>query len=158
MATVKLLHNPISWRFLGFIILALTCLAVISGHDNSLLPKKNSYILHAQFQSVEGLEIGSKVTLGGIEVGKITHLEINESEGYNYNIQVSFYIDDSIVLSQDASATITGNNIFGGKHLRLTQGGFPINLQAGDNILYVSSAVNFLQLLHNLITRAEGTN
>ncbi len=152
MATVKLLQNQMSQKILGAIIIGLTLLSLLIGYNNNILNiDKNHYQLKAKFQSVEGLSVGSPITLSGIKVGKIETINLQQ----DYKVMVAFSLNNDIILSQDSSATITSNNIFGAKHLRLTQGGSFLELQNNDEILYTASAVDFLQLLQSLITRAE---
>ena len=155
MATVKYLQNPKAQQCLGIIILCIAILSLLIGYNNNIINiKTNDYQLKASFKSIEGLQVGSPVTLSGIKVGKIEAITLQQNET-DYKVMLSLALNNSIRLSQDASANITSNNIFGKKHLRLTQGGSFLELQNNDEILYTASSVDFLQLLETLIHRAE---
>tara|TARA_B100001057_G_scaffold155657_1_gene155916 strand:- start:262 stop:717 length:456 start_codon:yes stop_codon:yes gene_type:complete len=109
---------------------------------------KDKFFFTSYFNYTEGLEIGSDVVLAGIDVGKVTNLELQDD-----GVLVSGSINNEYAIPSDSILIIRSNGIFGKKSL-LIEPGFGDNIQ--DNYYEFSrtkdsySVDMFLRYLNNL--------
>ena len=96
---------------------------------------KREYGVSVTFDSVGGLKKGDKVSLGGMEVGRVEKL--SQSEG---KIQVNLLINDDNRIPRDSVIKLEDVGLLGGKRVDIYWGnpaaGF---IQAGDQLLGVTS-------------------
>ena len=109
---------------------------------------QDKFSFTSYFNYTEGLEIGSDVVLAGIDVGKVTGLELQDD-----GVLVSGSINNEYAIPSDSILIIRSNGIFGKKSL-LIEPGFGDNIQ--DNYYEFSrtkdsySVDMFLRYLNNL--------
>ncbi len=85
----------------------------------------------ALFRNVSGLEAGNFVRIGGVEVGKVKRISIQDDG----TAVVGFRADNSVVLTQGSRAVIRYQNLIGGRYLALEEGpGGTGQLKPGDTI------------------------
>lgn len=96
---------------------------------------KREYGISVTFDSVGGLKKGDKVSLGGMEVGRVEKL--SQSEG---KIRVDLLINDSNQIPRDSAIKLKDVGLLGGKRVDIHWGnpatGF---IQEGDQLLGVTS-------------------
>ena len=78
---------------------------------------KDKLFFTSYFNYTEGLEIGSDVVLAGVEVGKVTDLELR-----NDGVLVSGSINNEYAIPSDSILIIRSNGIFGKKSLLIEPG------------------------------------
>ena len=109
---------------------------------------EDKFFFTSYFNYTEGLEIGSDVVLAGVEVGKVTDLELR-----NDGVLVSGSINNEYAIPSDSILIIRSNGIFGKKSL-LIEPGFGDIIQ--DNYYEFTSTKDsysvdmFLRYLNNL--------
>ncbi|CAN3130341.1 virulence factor Mce family protein [Mycobacterium sp. smrl_JER01] len=85
----------------------------------------------AEFINVTGLETNDFVRIAGVEVGKVSRVEIQPDT----TALVEFTADDSVVLTQGNRAVIRYDDLIGGRYLALEEGaGGTERLQPGETI------------------------
>ncbi|HTM85970.1 MAG TPA: MCE family protein [Mycobacterium sp.] len=85
----------------------------------------------AIFTNVTSLESGQFVRIGGVEVGKVKNITIQDDA----TALVEFSADPSVVLTQGSRAVIRYDDLIGGRYLALEEGaGGTAALRAGDTI------------------------
>lgn len=107
---------------------------------------KETYLLQARFSNVGGLNVGSMVLLGGVQIGRVEALRIEPSD---YSAIVTLRLLSSIPLPADTIASIRTNGLIGDKFVALSPGADDQTLQPGDLITDTESAVD----LESLISR-----
>ena len=118
------------------LLLAMGALFALGGQSN-FFSKKVRFSSH--FTSVEGLAVGARVVLGGVAVGTIDAIHLDEE---NRNILVRFSIgkDGATWVRADSSVEIATQGVLGDKYLVLHGGSInepPIS--PGADIPYVAS-------------------
>ena len=109
---------------------------------------QDKFFFTSYFNYTEGLEIGSDVVLAGIDVGKVTDLELKDD-----GVLVSGSINNEYAIPSDSILIIRSNGIFGKKSL-LIEPGFGDIIQ--DNYYEFTSSKDsysvdmFLRYLNNL--------
>ena len=134
---------------LGAVVVLVAALFVTFVFSVSDTGSVNGYELVARFDSVEGLDVGSDVRLGGIKVGQVVSQELDP---VTYLAVVRIGISEGIRLPIDSSLQVTSEGLFGGRYMAIVPGADDALLQPGDEIRYTQSAVNIEQLLGRFAT------
>ena len=126
------------------IIATLVCIAVA----NSIVNKNTSskrYTLYATFDNIEGINVYSKIKVGGVEVGEVSNVKIND----RYKIVLSLKINEDCKIPVDSMIKITTSGIIGSKYLKIDMGGEDEFLSAGDYFEFTQSTMD----LEDMITK-----
>ncbi|HUA76182.1 MAG TPA: outer membrane lipid asymmetry maintenance protein MlaD [Acetobacteraceae bacterium] len=111
------------------------------------------YPLHATFNSVSGLPVGSDVKISGVKVGSVT-AESLDPETFLAN--VTFTVANDIKLPKDTSASVLSEGLLGGDYLSLDPGGDAAMLAPGGRIAVTQSAINIESLIGKFIFGSAG--
>ena len=80
---------------------------------------RDYYTLTAYFENVEGVNIGTKVKIGGIDIGSVNKIFIDE----NYRPTLELKINKDIKLPIDSNLKVSTSGLIGGKYLKVLVGG-----------------------------------
>jgi phospholipid/cholesterol/gamma-HCH transport system substrate-binding protein len=106
------------------------------------------YPLHAVFDNIAGLPVGSDVRVAGVKVGSVTAASIDPQ---TYQANVTLTVRDDIRVPKDSSAEITSESLLGGKYVALSPGGDATMLQPGQTIAITQGSISIEQLLGKYI-------
>jgi phospholipid/cholesterol/gamma-HCH transport system substrate-binding protein len=81
--------------------------------------EKDFYTLYATFANVEGVNVYSKVKIGGLEVGEVESLIIDD----NYRVLLKLKIKRGVQVPIDSNIKISTSGVIGSKYLKLEIGG-----------------------------------
>lgn len=124
--------------------------AIYAGQASDLsLRGPETYPLSASFRSVEGVEIGSDVRLGGVRIGTVTGLALNAD---TYRADMALRIDRAIALPEDSSIAISSEGLLGGTFVEIVPGGSPFMLEPGGEIEDTQGALSLLGLLAKFVS------
>ena len=132
---------------LGAVVL-LTAIGFLTLGMQSINSQKDGYNISLIFGSTTGLKNGDDVKISGINVGKITKLELNQED---YNAKVDIIINNNIKIPDDSSAKITSSSLLGGNFLDIIPGSSEKNLGPSDIIYDTTDPVNFTDMLGKVI-------
>lgn len=113
------------------------------------------YLLHANFDRIDGLGIGSDVRIAGVKVGSVSSTEVDTQ---SYQAKVAFTVAGDVKLPKDSSAAVTSDGLLGGKYLSLDPGGDTKMLEPGGNVTITQSSVSLEQLLGKFIFSVGNLN
>lgn len=102
------------------------------------------YKVTAEFDNIEGINIGTDVRMAGIKIGTVIDQKLNPE---NFQAQVVLMIDRAIPLAEDTSAKITAEGLLGGKFIALDPGGAEEKIADGGIISYTQGAVDIWSLI-----------
>lgn len=108
----------------------------------------SGYDLSANFDHIDGLNVGSDVRMAGVKVGTVTAEHIDPK---TFEAVVDFTVRDDIKLPKDSAAIITSESLLGGKYVSLQPGGDDVTLQPGQRITITQGAVSLEELLGKFI-------
>ncbi len=111
------------------------------------------YTLHARFDRIDGLTIGSDVRVAGVKVGSVARAEIDPQ---TYQAKVDFTVTGGLKLPKDSSAAITSDGLLGGKYISLEPGGADAMLDNGATVTLTQSSVSIEQLMGKFIFGSVG--
>lgn len=108
-------------RYVGFFIIAAVILAVAAfvfiSKGQKWFAKRNAYTV--VFAKVQGLKLGTAVTVSGMEVGRVESLRLNRKSKVELTVQVLDEYRD--IIRTDSQATIA-STLLGGKSVEITVG------------------------------------
>ena len=106
------------------------------------------YYLEAQFESVTGLKVGSRVELAGVPVGKVETIAL---EPKRQMAHVRMKIQGQVELTDDVIASVKTAGLIGDKYIKLLPGGSDVALQNGDIITETESALDLEELISKYV-------
>lgn len=104
--------------------------------------------LHAKFDRIDGLAVGSDVRLAGVKVGSVSATRIDPA---TYQAVVTMSVQPGLRLPRDSSAEISSEGLLGGKSIAIVPGGEEAMLANGGEFAITQSAVSLEQLLGKFI-------
>ena len=100
----------------------------------------------ADFPSSGGLKNGSSIEIAGVEVGRVTAIQLA-----NYQAHVIMSIRNGIKLTEDSIASIKTKGLIGEKFVRISPGGSDKLIPPNGRIREVEAPVDFEELLSKYI-------
>lgn len=104
--------------------------------------------LHAKFDRIDGLAVGSDVRLAGVKVGSVTATRIDPA---TFQAIVTMSIQPGLKLPRDSSAEVSSEGLLGGKSIAIVPGGDEALLTDGGEFAITQSSVSLEQLLGKFI-------
>lgn len=87
---------------------------------------EDTYEMQGVFSDASGLRVDDDVKLAGVEVGRVTDIEVDRASG---NVRVIWVIDQGVDIGEDAGAEIALASLLGAKHIRI------LDPMAGDRLM-----------------------
>ncbi len=104
-----------------FVLIGLICLGYLTVKLGKMeILGNNTYTVEAQFSSVQGLRNGANVEISGVQVGRVSAIELDTE---TYTAKISMKINNTVALSEDTMAAIKTSGLIGDKFVELTPGG-----------------------------------
>jgi phospholipid/cholesterol/gamma-HCH transport system substrate-binding protein len=124
------------WRLAIFMVLcSFAIFAIFAIFSQLRFGTEETY--RAEFANVSGLENGQFVRIAGVEVGKVTSIEVQPDN----TVVVGFTADPTVVLTNGTRAVIRYNDLIGGRYLALEEGpGDAKKLKPGDTIALANTS------------------
>ena len=91
---------------MGAVVLLIAGFFLIFAYNSSDLRPVSGYQVTARFNSVEGLQEGSDVRIGGVKVGSVTRQRLDPE---TFQAVVTMTLMKSVRLPTDSIASITGD-------------------------------------------------
>ena len=115
--------------------------------------KAGGYQLTAEFDNIEGVNIGTDIRMAGIKIGTVTAQSLNPE---NYQALVTMSISPTVKLTDDTSAKVTSEGLLGSKFIALEAGGSDTQLAEGGVIAYTQGAVDIWSLISQAMFDKSG--
>ena len=103
--------------------------------------------MYATYNKADGINIGSEVRLAGIEVGRVSDVQLDEF----YRVFATLALKPNLQLPVDSAAIIETDGIVGGKYIELLPGGELDIMQNGDSFMYTQDVLLLDELLERFI-------
>lgn len=136
-----------------FVVLGMASLLMLAlqvSGLSSFYTNDNGYKLTAIFQNIGGLKVRSKVTLGGVKIGRVTAIVLQQNEYKEYQPVVEMTISSTVKnLPKDSTAKILTAGLLGDNYIGIEPGHDDKFLENGDMITLTSQAL----LLEELISK-----
>lgn len=113
---MKLERNPVQVGIIGLTVATMTVIATLQYDQLQFLSGGTHY--SAYFADAGGLLKGDTVMLAGVDVGKVSDVELDDQK-----VLITFSIEDGIALGDATEANIKTNTVLGRKSLAVTPRG-----------------------------------
>lgn len=133
----------------GFIVITIALVFFSFAYNKGSSSTNNDgYAIKANFQSVEGIMIGSDVMIAGIKIGEVKSLVLDDE---SFMAKMVLSINKNIKLPVDSQAIVASAGLLGGKYIMITPGADEETLKDSDQIKMTQSSVNLESLIGKLI-------
>lgn len=134
-----------------FIVIGLVCLGYLSVKlgDVSFFGTEQ-YSVNARFANVSGLKEGATVEVAGVEIGKVSKIDLED-----YEARVELLINPEVKLQEDSIASIRTQGIIGDKYIKIKTGGADEFISRNGEILETESAIELEELVSKYIFEKE---
>ncbi|NNM51997.1 MAG: outer membrane lipid asymmetry maintenance protein MlaD [Pseudomonadales bacterium] len=113
----------------------------------SLDSNRPVYHLFAHFQNIAGLSVRARVTMAGVDIGRVTGISLDQKT-LTAKVDMSIY-QDMNQISTDSVASILTSGLLGEKYIGIVPGADSTNLKNGDEIKQTQSSL----VLEDLISK-----
>lgn len=138
---------------LGALVLVAAVAFLVFAYNRAGNRSFSGYLLTARFSSVDGLETGGDIRIGGVKVGQVTSITIDPA---TYLAQVSLSVQPDVKLPTDTVASIASDGLLGGKYVGLLPGSSDDMLKAGARITRTEASVSLENLIGQFIYSSTG--
>ena len=129
---------------LGALVLVAAVAFLVFAYNKAGQRSFSGYLLTARFSSIDGLETGSDVRIGGVKVGQVTDIAIDPQ---TYLAMVKLTVAPEIKLPTDSVASISTEGLLGGKYVGLEPGVSDNMLKPGGLITHTEASVSLEGLI-----------
>lgn len=106
------------------------------------------YTIYATFNRTDGLMIGDKVRMAGIDIGHVEQSVLDD----DYRATLTLKIRQGIAIPDDSSAAIVSSGIMGSKYIEIEPGGSEDFISDGEEFLYTQDAIVLEELIDRIIS------
>ena len=136
---------------IGALVLVVAAVFVVFAVSTTDIGRVQGYELTAEFDRIDGLNIGADVRISGIKVGTVIDQDLDP---VTFLAVVRMSIADSVQLPVDTSAAVVSDGLLGGKFMSLSPGNQDDVLDPDDVIKMTQGSINIEQLLGKFIFSA----
>ena len=134
------------------IIILIGAVFIINLRDRiSGMTRSQDLMVTAKFNKVDGLSEGSEVRLGGIKIGHVFRLALDDQ----FRAVITLKLDRSVSIPKDSSASIQTDGLFGAKFVVLEPGAEKVDLKPHDQLTFTQDAVIVADLLELIISEGR---
>ncbi|MCP4327402.1 MAG: outer membrane lipid asymmetry maintenance protein MlaD [Alphaproteobacteria bacterium] len=133
---------------IGGLVIAVAGIFLFYAYQNSSFANKGGYEVKAQFLSIGGLTVGSDIRVGGVKVGSVSRLMLDQED---YLAIVTLSIDDKVKLPDDTEVTIVSDGLLGGRYVSLAPGASKTFVAAGGDLKNTKDVRTVEQILGEAI-------
>ncbi|MBP5352622.1 MAG: outer membrane lipid asymmetry maintenance protein MlaD [Alphaproteobacteria bacterium] len=105
------------------------------------------YTVYATFNRTDGLSVGNKVRLAGVDVGRVEGSVLDE----NFRATLTLKIRHDIKIPDDSSAAIVSSGIMGNKYIEIEPGGSEDFIEENGDFVYTQDAIVLEELIERII-------
>ena len=136
-----------------FVILGIASLLMLALQVSGLSDfyhHEGGYTLKAPFSNIGGLKVRSKVTVGGVRIGRVIAIDLEKNSFEEYEPVVTMNIDKQFSnLPIDSVGKILTSGLLGDNYVGIEPGQDEDYLKDGDSLTLTSQAI----LLEDLISK-----
>lgn len=133
---------------MGAVVLLIAGFFLIFAYNSSNLRPISGYEVKARFNSVEGLQEGGDVRIGGVKVGSVTGQSLDTE---NFQAIVTLTLKPQVKLPTDSIASVTGDSLLGGKYIKIEPGSGKDMIPPGGEVKKTKDALVLEQVLGRMI-------
>lgn len=117
-----------------------------SKHDYKHIDK-SFYHINANFGRTDGLLVGDKVRMAGVDIGRVVDAKLDP----NYNATLKLEIKEGLKIPDDSSASIVSSGLMGSKYIEIEPGGSETYIPDNGEFSYTQDAMVLQELLDRIV-------
>ncbi len=133
---------------IGAVVLVVAGVFMAIAYTRADIKAVGGYELVAKFEKIDGIGVGSDVTMSGIKIGTVVGQEL-DTESFLAVVRLS--VADDIQLPEDSAIKVSSAGLLGDNYLAIDPGGADEVLAAGDEIRFTQGSVDLVDLLGKAI-------
>lgn len=136
---------------IGSVVLVFCLLAFLIfklNHNDWENSDNTDYDVYATFNHTDGLEIGDKVRMAGIDVGYVAESVLDD----DFRATLTFKIRKGVLIPDDSSAAIVSSGIMGNKYIEIEPGGSEDYIEDRGDFMYTQDAIILEELIDRIIS------
>ena len=128
------------------------CLIIFKWQHNVWKDAEDTdYTIYATFNRTDGLSVGDKVRMAGIDIGRIEKATLDD----NFRATLTLKVKQGIRIPDDSSASIVSSGIMGNKYIEVEPGGSEEFIEEGNDFLYTQDAIVLEELVDRIISMGK---
>ncbi len=138
---------------IGAVVLIVAGGFLWKAYEGSQMQVREGYILKARFDNIGGITTGSDVRIGGIKVGTVLDLTLDNE---TYEAVSTFQVANNTKIPTDSSAAIHSSSLLGDKFIAIVPGADDVSLKEGGEITYTQSSVSLEEMIGRFVFSGGG--
>lgn len=134
-------------------LVALSFLAFRVGNLSGVSASSGDYRVHAEFDNIGSLKVGSPVKSAGIVVGKVAEIKLNN---HNFRGVVVINLQKKYAFPADSEVGVLTSGVLGEQYLAINPGLDPESWADGDKVEYTQSAIVLEKLIGQFMLSFAG--
>jgi phospholipid/cholesterol/gamma-HCH transport system substrate-binding protein len=114
---------------------------------------RDSYLLTAKFNRIDGVSAGTDVRMAGVKVGTVSDIKLDPK---TYKAVVSFTMDKKYQVPDDSTVQVISDGLLGGAYLGILVGGSFDYIPEGGTVEFTRGSVDLLTVLSEVASNAAG--
>ncbi len=103
----------------------------------------DSYDLTGLFFTVDGVEVGGDVRMGGVKIGSVKDIALVDE---TYQVALTVAIDQAYKIPADSEIAIATSGLLGGSFVKVQAGADSQMMNDGDQFIYAQDSVSIIDL------------
>lgn len=137
---------------LGVLIFCLIAFMIFKWNQNDWENAEvTDYTVYATYNRTDGLEIGDKVRMAGIDIGYIADSVLDD----DFRATLTFKIRKGIQIPDDSSAAIVSSGVMGNKYIEIDPGGSEDFIADNGEFSYTQDAIILGELIDRIISMGK---
>ncbi|MCX8505103.1 MAG: outer membrane lipid asymmetry maintenance protein MlaD [Alphaproteobacteria bacterium] len=129
---------------IGALVLLVAVGFIVFVIQRTDLAGHKTYPLYANFQSAQGIAVGSAVKMSGIKIGEVRNITLDPD---TYLARVEIGVNFDVKLPDDSLITIGSEGLLAGQYIRILPGASESMLKTGAKFAYAQGGVDLSELL-----------
>lgn len=110
--------------------------------------KQTDYAVYATFNRTDGLSVGDKVRMAGIDIGYVENSVLED----DFRATLTLKIHNDIQIPDDSGAAIVSSGIMGNKYIEIEPGGSEDYIPDGGYFSFTQDAMVLEELIDRIIS------
>ncbi|MBQ7633675.1 MAG: MCE family protein [Alphaproteobacteria bacterium] len=137
---------------LGVLAFCLVAFMIFKLNHSEWENAENSdYIVYATYNRTDGIGIGDKVRMAGIDIGYIANSVLED----DFRAMLTLKIRKGIQIPDDSGAAIVSTGIMGNKYIEVEPGGSEDYIADGGEFVYTQDAIILEELIDRIISMGK---
>lgn len=133
--------------YAALVVILLSVFFVLQRSGAAQSDNGSSYEVNARFGRTDGLLVGDKVRLAGMDIGRVVNAQLDD----NFHAILTLDISEQVKIPDDSSASIVSSGLMGSKYIEIEPGGSPDYLAPGSEFAYTQDAMVLEELVDRII-------